>query len=453
MPRFEPHSHTEYSNLRLLDCINHPKDLINRAINLGLSGIAITDHECLSVHMEVNMYQDAIKEKYPDFKIALGNEIYLCKDRSKGQKYYHFILIAKNKNGHRALRELSSKAWMLKYKDHLERVVTTYQDLEEVIKKYPNSLIGTTACLGGELSTACVNLTSAEKIGDTATVEKEHQHIIDFMLWCKELFKDDFYVECAPGQSKEQIIANKRLQSVASAFQVKMIIGTDAHYLNKEDRYVHKAYLTSKEGEREVDSFYAYSYLQDDNDIRENFAPSFDNDFVDQMYLNSEEIYNKIENYSLCHKQVIPKVAVKHYDKKENELSQYPTLTKLYKSDNEVDKYWINQCVDKLKELNLYNKEYLDRLEYEAHIKDVIGQKLETNMFAYPVTLQHYVDLFWECGSTVGAGRGSSCSGLNHWLLGITQLDPIKWELPFWRYLNEERTELGSLLLILPSCK
>ena len=54
-------------------------------------------------------------------------------------------------------------------------------------------------------------------------------------------------------------------------------------------------------------------------------------------------------------------------------------------------------------------------------------------MFAYPVTLQHYVDMFWECGSTVGAGRGSSCSGLNHYLLGVTQLDPIEWDLPFWR--------------------
>ena len=66
-------------------------------------------------------------------------------------------------------------------------------------------------------------------------------------------------------------------------------------------------------------------------------------------------------------------------------------------------------------------------------------------MFRYPIVLQHYVDMFWDCGSTVGAGRGSSCSGLNHYLLGITQLDPIKWDLPFWRYLNKERVELGDI--------
>jgi DNA polymerase-3 subunit alpha len=66
-------------------------------------------------------------------------------------------------------------------------------------------------------------------------------------------------------------------------------------------------------------------------------------------------------------------------------------------------------------------------------------------MFSYPITLSHYVDLFWECGSIVGAGRGSSCSGLNHYLLGITQLDPLKWNFPFWRYLNKERVELGDI--------
>ena len=88
--------------------------------------------------------------------------------------------------------------------------------------------------------------------------------------------------------------------------------------------------------------------------------------------------------------------------------------------------------IDKLKEKGLDRKEYLDRLEEEADIKRTIGEKLGTNMFSYPITLQHYVDLFWECGSTVGAGRGSSCSGLNHYLLGVTQLDPIKWNFPFW---------------------
>ena len=128
--RFEVHSHTHYSNLRLLDSINRPKDLINRAIELGLAGIAITDHECISSHPEINFYQSEIEEQHPNFKIALGNEIYLTETRDMGQRYYHFILIAKNKDGHRALRELSSRAWMNSYWDRgLERVPTLKSDI------------------------------------------------------------------------------------------------------------------------------------------------------------------------------------------------------------------------------------------------------------------------------------------------------------------------------------
>lgn len=445
LKRFEVHSHSYYSNIRLLDCINRPTDLVDRALKLGLSGIAITDHEALCGHVELNMLEKKIQKDNPDFKIALGNEIYLVGDRAPGQKYYHFILIAKNKTGHKALRELSSRAWMCSYSDRgMERVPTLYDELRDIVKKYPNSLIATTACLGGELSTQILTLTHAEKVGDAATAETAHNNIVNFVLYCKELFGEDFYIECAPGQSKEQLIANKRLASIAACFEVPMVIGTDAHYLKKEDRFVHKAYLNSKDGDREVDSFYEYSYLQDNNEIFENLRPCFTDDAIVKMFENSIQIYDKIETYTLTHKQTIPRVEVPDYPKV-NDLTEYPTLNKMFNSDNVVERYWVNQCVQKLKEKDIYNPVYLARLEEEADIKATIGEKLETNMFNYPVTLQHYVDLFWECGSVVGAGRGSSCSGLNHYLLGITQLDPIKWDLPFWRYLNKERVELGDI--------
>ena len=182
MQRFEIHSHTHYSNLRLLDCINRPKELVNRAISLGLSGIAITDHECLSSHMELNLNQREIQKENTDFKIALGNEIYLCGSRDNGQKYYHFILIAKNKMGHRSLRELSSRAWMNSYWDRgMERVVTLYSDLEEIVSKYPNSLIATTACLGGQLSTHAVSYAKAVKLEDYQTQNEEHENIVNFV--------------------------------------------------------------------------------------------------------------------------------------------------------------------------------------------------------------------------------------------------------------------------------
>lgn len=449
--RFEPHAHTHYSNLRLLDSINRPKNLIDRAIKLGLSGIAITDHECISSHPEINFYQKEIQKTYPNFKIALGNEIYLTDTRELGQRYYHFILIAKNKTGHRALRELSSRAWMNSYWDRgMERVPTLKEDLEEILKKYPNSLIGTTACLGGELSVNVLELIKNEKIGNENDAAVSYNNIINFLLWCKNIFgENNFYIECAPGASKEQIMVNKRFPSIAKAFNLKMVVGTDAHYLKKEDRYVHKAYLNSKGGEREVDDFYEYAYLQDNDEIVENLKKSdFSEDFIKTLFDNSFEIYEKIENYDLSHAQTIPKVEVKDYEKihvGKYEREEYPILSSMFESDDKIERYWVNECTNKLKELNLYNETYCHRLEEEADIKRTISEKLKTNMFSYPVTLQHYVNLFWECGSIVGAGRGSSCSGLNHYLLGITQLDPIEWDLPFWRYLNKERVELGDI--------
>lgn len=441
------------SNLRLVDCINKVPALINRAIELGLCGIAITDHECLSAHIEANQYAQEIKEKYPDFKIALGNEIYLCPNRDKGQKYYHFILIAKNAQGHKALRELSSRAWMNSFVDRrMERVVTTYNDLIEICGKYPNSLIASTACLAGELSAQTLLLIEAEKLGDKMGAEAAHNDIVNFILFCQRIFGKDFYIECAPGCSKEQVAVNRRLLSISKCFNIPMIIGSDSHYLKKEDRYIHKAFLNSKEGEREVDAFYEYSYLQSNEEIIEHLQKSsFDELYVNEMFKNSQEIYDKIENYSLFHTQQIPKVEIQNYPKQKSPLtSEYSVLNSLFESDDGINRFWINQCFEGFKKKNIdwkkqENKKYLDRLEEEATTKQIIGEKLNTNMFSYPVTLQYYMNLIWECGSPVGAGRGSSCAGLNHWLLEITQLNPLEWNFPWFRYLNTERAELGDI--------
>lgn len=292
-------------------------------------------------------------------------------------------------------------------------------------------------CLGGELSTLAYELTQREEKDIPADEIKQKIH--NFIQYCLDLFGEDFYIECAPGCSKQQLVVNKKLEQIAKAYNIKMVVATDAHFLTKEDRFIHKAYLNSKDGEREVDSFYEYSYLQTEDEIKENLELDYET-----LVKNSEEIYDKIERYSVWHSQQIPQVEVKDYPKKD-ELKEYPTLNYLYKSDNKHHRYWINQCVDRLKEKDLFNETYLSRLEEEADTKKVIGEKLDTNMFSYPILLQHYIDMFWECGSTVGAGRGSSCAGLNHYLLEVTQCDPIKENFPWFRYLNKERTEIGDI--------
>ena len=449
---FDNHTHTTISNLRLLDCINDPIQLIDKAIELGLAGIAITDHEALCAHMDVNEYAKKLQETHPEFTVALGDEIYLTDTRDKGQKYYHFILIAKDAIGHRCLRELSTKAWLNSYYDRgMERVPLLKEELESIYSRFRGHLIATTACLGGELGTSVLNLIDCENALDTINAQRYHNQIAVFLEYCLDLFGDDFYIEVAPAKSKDQIAANKRFVKIAEAFGIKMCVGSDSHYLRKEDRYVHKAYLTSKPGEREVDSFYEYCYLMDEQEIRENLRAGLPDEVIDQIFRNSMEIAKKIEFYDLSHSQQVTEVPVKDYPKNSRmaaEVKEYPTLAQMFVSDNIQERYWVNQCFEGLEQkIGEWDKHlnYVARLEEEADTKRIIGEKLNTNMFAYPITLQHYIDLFWKCGSLVGPGRGSSCSGLNHYLLNVTQLDPIKYDLPWFRYLNRERVELGDI--------
>ena len=457
---FNCHNHTEYSNLRLLDCINKPEDLINKAFEMGLNGVAITDHEALCAHMIVNKLAKKYQTEHPDFTIALGNEIYLTDTRECGQKYYHFILIAKDKIGYKALKELSSIAWYNMYTDRrMERVPTLKTELKEVMQRYKGHVIATSACMGGELSTNVLLMKKSEEIDDIEGRRFYYNNIVNFIEYCLDIFGDDFYIECAPSTANDQILVNKTLQRIAEVYNIKMTVGTDSHYLEAKDRFVHKSYLNSKNGDREVDSFYEFSRLMDPTECRTLLKYSFDDEFITTIFNNSNELMKKIEFFSLEQHQDIPRVEVKDYPKTtptwdKHIDDEYPTLRALYNSDDVQERYWINECANALSKIGKnQDKRYWDRLEEEARVKKIIGEKLNTCMFAYPNTLKHYIDLFWKCGSTVGAGRGSACSGLNHYLLGITQLDPIEWDLPFWRYLNEERVELGDIDLDLAPSK
>ena len=285
---FNCHNHTMYSNLRLLDCIIKPQDLIDRAIQLGLSGIAITDHEALSAHMEVNKYAKKIRETHPDFTIALGNEIYLTETRDKNQPYYHFILIAKDAIGHKALRELSSIAWYNSYFDRgMERVPLLKSELQEVMKKYKGHVMATTACMGGELS----KLLTEYHINKEVSIPVDHiiTKIENFLNFCIEVFgRYDFYLECAPSSNKDQILVNQYLLDVANKFHIQLVAGTDSHYLSEETRFAHKAYLNSKGGEREVDSFYEFARLMSEEEAKTLLNLSFEKWVVDEIFRTPE---------------------------------------------------------------------------------------------------------------------------------------------------------------------
>lgn len=455
--RFDNHSHSEFSNLRLIDSINRAEDMILTAYKLGMKGIALTDHETVSGHVKWLNTEKELKEKGKipeDFKCACGNEIYLVDDRTNIQRYWHFILIAKDTIGHKALRELSSIAWYNGFSSKgLMRVPTQKNELADIVKKYPGHLIATSACLGGELPFLISKLVDAEnKKSDEIFSIKEK--ILNFLNYCKDLFGEDFYIEIAAANSKDQQKFNKRIKAIADSQNIKIVIGSDAHYLTSKERELHKAYLNSKEGEREVDNFYYFAHMMDNEEAFGYISDIFSEKDFKEFCDNSMEIYNKIGKYEIFHNPIIPEVQVKNYAPFTCETDfigkykpewNFPTIDYLLCSDEIQERYWINECLNSLNEKNLYITEYLNRLEIEAKVIKTIGEKLGDCLFKYFNTFQHFIDMFWECGSLVGPGRGSAVCFLSNYLLGITQLDPIVWNLPYWRFLNEERVELPDI--------
>lgn len=424
--------------------------MILTCARLGYAGVALTDHEALSGHVEWLELEKELKEKElipKDFKCALGNEIYLTDTREEKQKYWHFLLIAKNTEGHRALRELSSGAWLNSYRYRgMERVPTLKSELVEIVKRFPNSLIADSACLGSELDGLVLSLVQAEKEENRELICELEEKIDSFMTFCIELFGDDFYIEIAPGVSKDQKVFNQRIKPIAKYYNRKIVIGCDAHFLLAKDREIHKAFLNSKDGEREVDSFYHDAHFMDDKEAYDHLKDIFSREEFDEMCQNSLEIMSKIGEYNIFHKPIIPEVEVSppppFLDKS---LEDYPTLQKLRNSQNPQEREWVFKCLRALKQKSLDDKTHMDRLELEADVISTIGEKLDNCLYSYFNTFCHYIDLFWECGSVIGPGRGSSGSFLSNFLLGITQLDPLEWNLPYFRFLNKERAELPDI--------
>ena len=448
--RFEIHSHSMYSNLRLIDAICKPRDLIKTAYDLGLSGIVLTDHESLSGHIDfIDAYNELKESNYfqREFTYGLGNEIYLVDSRKDVEKYYHLILIAKNTQGHEALRKLSSIAWYNAYYSRgLQRVPTTKKELKAICEEYPNSLIISSACIGSEVAARTFEIIEAERRKDEELIYSAKLKLFNLIQFFKECVGDDFYLEVAPSASPDQKKYNKRIKEIAKSLGIKLVFGGDAHFLTAADRQIHAAFLNSKNGEREVDSFYHYAHLMTDNEAFENCGGVFTKEEFEEACANSLEIQSKISNYDLFRNPIIPSAPLPKLNYTfELDSSIYPVLSKEIKNGTQAARYWSLFCLNKLKEMDLLNEVYLVRLETEADVISSLSEKMGNDLFSYFTTFQSYIDLFWECGSIVGPGRGSAVAYLSNYLLGITQLDPIKNNLDYWRFLNKDRAELPDI--------
>lgn len=447
------HSHTDYSNTRLIDSIIKVPTLIDTSHSLGLCAVACTDHEFLGGHLKALEYlkkkqsENPNDETWQNFKVVLGNEIYLCRNGldkdtvEKGEKYPHFILLALDNEGHRQLRELSSRAWERSYMMFLKRVPTWYSDLEEIIMPNQGHIIGTSACIGNILG--------------IWFERKEFDKVEQHLLWCQKVFgENNFYLEMSPAAYEEQIEYNKYLIELHNKYNIPLTIATDAHYARPEDFPIHEAFLKSKDEERETADFYRYTYLMSSDEIYQlmSYLPK---DLITEALNNTISITDRVKGYNLYHGQVIPRLPddrnisnFEYYLKTSRVNPKYEYINKYITSPYEDDRYGVFLVLDALKKMQLPQErleKHLKQIELELEEMWVVSDKIQQRLMSYFLTIKVVIEKIWsEVGSITGAGRGSGPASLVCFLLGICDGDPLEqgFDLWFYRFIHRERAEL-----------
>lgn len=469
MAYFSMHNHSSYSNLKGLDAIIRLDELIQYANDINLKGVCLTDHDCLSGNYKfLKAYEKLKKDKKirEDFKVAVGNEIYLVMEDSLDElkekmqkretKMYHFLLLAVNKDGHKQLRELSSLAWENMFSMYgMERVPTFKSNLKRIIKQ--GDVIGTSACAGSFIGQMIIKANNAETREERNECEKS---IDDFIHFCISIFgKSHFFLELQPSNNPEQIIINQELLKLSEEYGLKYTIATDGHYLTKEDRGAHRTYLQSQNAEREVDAFYEATFIQSEEEVKEYLSPYLSEDVIQKGFDTTIEIMDMIEEYSLDRDTVVPTPDIPNYEFQhilKDGYEQYPYIKKFAYSDYPIDRYYLHLVqeglIEKIVKGRSADKEYfhkcLDRINTEFKEVWDISEKMHERISAYYVLVAQIVDIMWTDGdSLVGVSRGSAAGYLTVFLLSITQLNPLDYDLPHFRHLTAERPELPDKVL------
>lgn len=454
------HNHSAYSNLRLLDSINKIPQMVDKCVALGLKGCALTDHESLSGHIEFMQYIREGKKngKIPeDFKCILGDEIYLIdsleevrNNYKKGiTKYFHFILLAKDKEGHQQLRKISTQAWRNRFiQSGMERVPITKAQIEEIIGQDRGHLIFSTACSGGELAHAILT--------------NDYSRALGFIEWCLAIAGwKDFVLEMQPNDSVDQIKINRAIKSISEKMDIPYIITTDSHYLSKDLAPIHEAYLQSRGNEdREVDEFYRSCYFMSAEEIHEWMDEQIGFDAVEQGLNNTNMIADMVEEYDLYHSQVVPKVGIPTFEFNhvfKDWYDKYEYLQKFARSSDNHDRYFLHLVGDGwLKKEHPETlpddvKEQMvsrinDELEAIWESSEQIGDKISN----YYITYRAIKDLVWDDSedggnSLVGDGRGSVAAFYTCYLMGVQDVNSFKFDIPYWRHLHKDRPEMPDI--------
>lgn len=438
------HNHTDYSNLRFLDSVIKVNELIDSAYNLGYSAVALTDHESLSASVKAVNYLQANKNKFKNFKVILGNESYLVLEEEMKQaeenkekfKFNHCLFIAKNLNGHKFLQKQSTLAWKHRHSYRgQERVPSFYNEIEELMKDYKGDVIFSTACISGYFAQ------NALKFHETRD-KKYFDNIVKFFEWAIKVFGEgNVCIEAMPSHSEEQDIINEAAWYFANKLGLRYIVTLDAHYIDNKQRPAHGALLRSRQVDRPLEGYDTARLMS-----KEELSKYFDKERFDVALKNINDIVEQCENYTFDHTPIIPKSHIPKFTPLlESGLvideQKYDGIAHYLHSDSIEDQYYAKLIFDGMKEHNCYNEKYLERVNLELNELWAISQNLNQPMSSYFLAAREFVDIMWESGSIVGYGRGSAGCWVTNYLLDIVQVDAVRFNFPYYRFLSKERVQ------------
>ena len=465
------HVHTYYS---ILDGQSKIKNLVEKAVADGMKGMAITDHgdmfgikEFHDVVMGVNKGRK--KEGLEPFKPIFGCEMYVSRHGSKSlrrgkedQSGYHLIVLAKNYQGYKNLIKLVSNSWIDGY---YLRPRTDREDLE----KYHEGLIVCSACIAGEVPKKILN-------GDMAGAREAIE-------WYRGVFGDDYYLELQRHEVKDPALranretfplqeqANKVLIELAREYGIKLVCTNDVHFVDKENAEAHDHLLclsTGKELDDPTRMLYSkQEWFKTKAEMNEIFQD------VPEALSNTLEILDKVEMYSLDHDPIMPFFPIPESFGTEEEWRKKFTIDDLFKEftsdENGENQLPREEGEAKIKKLGGYDKlyrikfeaDYLAKLAYEGARKRY-GDELPTDVDdrirfelhimktmgfpGYFLIVQDFINSARdELGVMVGPGRGSAAGSVVAYCLGITKIDPLKYDLLFERFLNPDRISLPDI--------
>lgn len=393
------HTHSNYS---LLDGYSSPEENLKRASELGLKAVAITEHG------EVTSwpYYSELKYKYPNVKLLYGIEAYECEDREvkdKNSKYWHLIIIAKNEAGRQAVNRLSTLG-------HLHGFYSRPRiTKEDIAKEDTNNLIILSACLASRLSRT-----------------DDYNTCIKLVQEYKSLFPH-YYLEVQAHANSEQARYNQKIIRLADDTHTKVVVTNDVHAATKEDLYYQDYFLRIAHDTETAAEIYEGCYFMSRDEQHRILDSQIGYEAAEWCINNTDEVADLCDDVDMpWHEPELPKIEIP---------PQYSNSAAYLK--DLVKEGWKKRGIDKfdVEKQKIYRKRVDDEL-FVIEKKDFCD---------YFLILVDYINWCKKNDVIVGPGRGSAAGSLVCYMIGITQLDSIKYELDFGRFLTIERKDLPDV--------